>query len=140
MFLDFFHYILKTTLSFCPCLCFHPLFASLLKTPVCQASKPGWGLVLARQWAMQAFFSPQWACEWSLCPHMRSVGPALPTLLIAGDVLDSVQLTSKGTEIHHCPKRNLWRADRGSTCVKKSDFVQPPKPSTNFHRLLVILR
>lgn len=37
---------------------------------------------------------PQWASEWSGCPHMCSVGPALPTLLIAGDVLDSVQLTS----------------------------------------------
>ena len=71
-------------------------------------------------------FFPQWAPEWSLCPHMRSVGPALPTLLIAGDVLDSVQLTSEGTEIHHCPKGNLWRLDRGSsTCVKQSDFAQP---------------
>lgn len=36
----------------------------------------------------------QWASERSGCPHMCSVGPALPTLLIAGDVLDSVQLTS----------------------------------------------
>lgn len=42
-------------------------------------------------------FSPQWASEWSICPHTRSVGPALPTLLIAGDVLDLVQLTQKQT-------------------------------------------
>lgn len=76
-------------------------------------------------------FFPQWASEWSLCPHMRSVGPALPTLLIAGDVLDSVQLTSKGSQIHHCPKRNLWRPDRCSTRVKQSDFVQPLNLSPN---------
>lgn len=42
-------------------------------------------------------FSPQWTSGWSICPHMCSAGPALPTLLIAGDVLDSVQLTSKET-------------------------------------------
>lgn len=76
-------------------------------------------------------FFPQWASEWSLCPHMSSVGPALPTLLIAGDVLDSVQVTSKGTEIHHCPRGNLWRPDRSSTSVKQSDFVQPLNLSTN---------
>lgn len=34
----------------------HHLPPSLFRTPVCQASQPGWGLVLASQWAMPAFF------------------------------------------------------------------------------------
>lgn len=45
-----------TLFSLCLCLYFCHLSTSLLKPPVCQASKPGCGLVLARQWAMQAFF------------------------------------------------------------------------------------
>lgn len=50
----FFTIFLKPHSSFCLCLYFS---TSLLKTPLCQAPKPGCGLVLARQWAMQAFFS-----------------------------------------------------------------------------------
>ncbi|KAK5607901.1 hypothetical protein CRENBAI_008967 [Crenichthys baileyi] len=68
-------------------------------------AQPGCVVVLTRQWAVQA---PHRDSEQRLCPHMGSVGPTLPTLLIAGDVLDSVQLTSKGSQIHHCPQRNLW--------------------------------
>lgn len=68
-------------------------------------------------------FSPQWASEWSTCPHMCLVGPALPTLLIAGDVLDSVQLTSKETR--------YIIVRRGTTGDQTEDgFVEPPNPST----------
>lgn len=66
--------------------------------------RPGCGLILTGQWAMQAFFSPQWAPEWSIYPEMCSAGPALPTILIASDVLDSVQLTSKETRYIIVPR------------------------------------
>lgn len=54
---------------------------------------------------MQAFFfPPQWAPEWSIYPEMCSAGPPLPTILIASDVLDSVQLTSKETRCIIVPR------------------------------------
>lgn len=68
-------------------------------------------------------FSPQWASERSICPHMCLVGPALPTLLIAGDVLDLVQLTSKETR--------YIIVRRGTTGDQTEDgFVEPLNAST----------
>lgn len=68
-------------------------------------------------------FSPQWTSGWSICPHMCSVGPALPTLLIAGDVLDSVQLTSK--ETRYIIVRRGTSGDQ-----TEADFVRPLNLST----------
>ncbi|KAG7512907.1 hypothetical protein JOB18_042809 [Solea senegalensis] len=57
----------------------------------------------------------EWVSEWSLCPYMHSAGPALPTLLIAGDVLDSVQLTSKGKFDSSLSKRGT-SGEKRHTC------------------------
>lgn len=44
-----------------------------------------------------------------LPPHTCRVGPALATLLIAVDVLDAVQPTSRGAKMNHCPPwRRRW--------------------------------
>lgn len=89
-------------LAFAPSISVSPLLPP--KDTAVSGIRPGCGLVLAGQWAMQAFFSPQWAPEQSIYPQTCSAGPPLPTLLIASDVLDSVQLTSKETRYIIVPR------------------------------------
>lgn len=80
----------------------HTLFLSLFSpfSPPEDATvsglQPGCG-GFTKPMSRVGLFFPEWATEWSICPCVCSAGPALLTLLIAGVVLDSVQLTSKET-------------------------------------------
>lgn len=80
----------------------HTLFLSLFspfsppEDTTVSGLQPGCGGFTKAMRRVGLFF-PEWASEWSICPCVCSAGPALLTLLIAGVVLDSVQLTSKET-------------------------------------------
>ncbi|KAK7901753.1 hypothetical protein WMY93_018522 [Mugilogobius chulae] len=72
-------------------LCVYPL----LQTALCRS---------------QAWPSLVWSANGPCRPGVPLWAPALPTLLMATDVLARVQLTSAGNEMHHCPERDLKRA------------------------------
>lgn len=99
-------------LAFAPSVSVFPLLSP--KDTAVSGIRPGCGLILTGQWAMQAFFFPTVGYRVEYLP--RDVFCWAPfthnTYCKWCSGLSPVDL--EGDQIHHCPKRNLRRPDTGS--------------------------